>query len=519
TDSEVVTLEPFDSLSIFIMNVEDEFDIGIQKCRFGLILNKEVLTKTEKECLNFISVLNIRYVNPDRSTIINLVTTKSKVYSYFLENNLAIEEQNARQFFESVPFKPLNIISTKVESTFRAIYFAISIPIAEIRFEDIKPSSILIQALEESLLSTNPYILLQEVFEKFGHLIPRKIIVGKKLSRYCQKFALASYHGPSDLYKKISLSAEPSEQIDKLQSILDEWKKLLSADRFDSTYIVSTEGRAIETKHVKRWILRDCHQLEIVEYSDFIPTYTILNPLLCKEIEKCFKKESQILMTGYISIEDIHTHYYRVKFDTPLQANNYQIFGFITREDNIVLEKSIVAFKYFTKFGFSIVIKSLNYEQLNGAMISWIMIGIPCEVGFYSKNTRTIDVLQMDALNVAKNSINSFQKDDESIIVRLPSPTKITFESIINIQIEFSQNTSESFIETQYLDKTNDVKIISQNDNFDNSYLNELRIHYLILSFPTDQEWIVPDVRMDSRKKLDNLRKENMGYRFSLNNN
>ncbi|CAG8501575.1 4594_t:CDS:2 [Acaulospora morrowiae] len=419
---------------------------GTYSVSLGLISNRERLVKTGKDFNNVYSNINIRCVNQCRNPRINLITTTSKLLSYFLENNVVIEE-NVHEFLESVSLEifsninPTNFKCRKDDS-FLAIHCEISIPLVEIRFEDIKPSIQLVQALENALLDMNPYVSLCKVFEKFGHLIPRKIIIGKKLSRNCHEFTLASYNRPLDQYK---LSAS-SKKFDEFQAILDEWKTLLSVSGFDSTYFVSTEGNIVEIDHLETWILKDFHQLEIIGYSDLIPTNMILDSPMRKEIEKCFSSKLQVLMNGQVKIT--HDLHYRVEFDTPLQTNKYQIFGFITY-GNMEIENSTVSFKNFSNHGFCVTLKSLNDEQLIGAMISWVMIGNPREIGFYSRNSRDIDLLQTGVLDVTKNDIHLSQKGEEYVVAKLPFSPETISKSRISLN-------SEYFI-SQYSKETNDI--------------------------------------------------------------
>ncbi|CAG8715962.1 5354_t:CDS:2, partial [Acaulospora morrowiae] len=219
---------------------DGENETTSRKFHFGLIVDEERITKTKKGYSNFYAVLNIQYVNPIGSSIINLVTTKSKAYSYLLENNVSIGEDYAHKFFESIPFIPSTTPLDLNNDTYRAIYCNIMIPLVELRFDRITPSDELTQALGNALSDTNPYVLLYEVFKKFGHLVPRKMIIGKKLSRNCQGFILGSHLKHSNQSKKKFLSTS-SEKFDEIQPILNEWKNLLSVNGLDSTYFMSSE--------------------------------------------------------------------------------------------------------------------------------------------------------------------------------------------------------------------------------------------------------------------------------------
>ncbi|CAG8554014.1 11472_t:CDS:2 [Acaulospora morrowiae] len=482
----------------------------LPKFSLGLIVNGERLTKTKYK---FLASLRIRHINSTKSSTIRLVSTKSNIYSYFLENGVLIKEDQAHQFLRSIPFITSTTRDLK-NGTFRAIHCDIYIPLVEISFEEVKPSNELIQALEDALSNMDPYTSLCKVFKKFGHLIPHKMIIGRKLSRNCREFSPALCEYSPDQSKKISLTAS-SENYNEFRTVLNEWRNLHSESGFNPTYFKNTEGSIIEVENIESWISKDFQKLEIIEYSDLISTCAILDFPMRKEVEKCFKEKNQILMTGYITIEDIGAHYYRVEFDIPLKNSCYQVFGFVTDEELNVLEKLVVEFKFFTKFGFSIILKSLDDKQLIGALLSWMLIGIPREVGFYSRNTRDMTVLRIGELTFEKHDGNLTIKENKYFI-KLPFISEIISESIVNIRLEFSENTSEAFIETRYISDTNEIQIISPNNFRDIDYLKEARVHYVVVSISENDRIIIPDIQMISNEKCFNhesiLLKENMGY-------
>ncbi|CAG8659996.1 12778_t:CDS:2, partial [Acaulospora morrowiae] len=477
------------------VEVEHINGIKLPKFSLGLIVNGEGLTKTKYK---FLASLRIRHINTTKSSTIRLVSTKSNIYSYFLENGVSIKEDQAHQFLRSIPFITSMTHDLK-QGTFRAIYCDISIPLVEISFEQIKPSNESIQALNDALSNMDPYTSLCKVFKKFGHLIPHKMVIGKKLSRNCREFSSALCEDSPDQSKKNSLKAS-SENYNEFRTVLNEWKYLLSESGFNPTYLKNTEGGITEVENIESWISKDFQKLEIIEYSDLISTYAILDFPMRKEIEKCFKEENQILMTGYIRIKNIHTHYYRVEFNTPLKSSRYQVFGFVTDENLNVLEKLVVEFKFFTKFGFSIILKSLDKEQLIGALLSWMLIGIPREIGFYSRNTRDMTVLRTGELTFEKDDGNIIIKENKYFI-KLPFISEIPSESIVNIRLEFSQNIHEAFIETRYISDTNEIQIINSNNFPDIGYLEEARVHYAIISISENERIIIPDIQMISNEK------------------
>ncbi|CAG8481961.1 1318_t:CDS:2 [Acaulospora morrowiae] len=356
---------------------------------------------------------------------------------------VSISEQKAQEFYEHIQFIIPDIIPSIFgfnADTYRAIHCSILAPLVEISFDDIRPSEELTQSVENALQSMNPYFSLSKVFEKFGHLIPCKIIIGKKLTRNCQEFSSVPYRNANHFIK----TAHKNDG--EFRSILNKWKNIVSLYGFDSTYLIGNEG-CVKIEQIEKWMAKDDLQLEIVEYSDLKPTYEILDPLMYKNTKKCFAEENQVLMTGYIKIDDINISDYEVEFDAPLQSNNYKVFGFITNSNLENLKNLIVQFKSFTKYGFKATLKRLDNENILDYNISWIMMGIPKVVGFYSINTRDLDLSGEQEVKI------DFFPDEKEYYVKLSCPSNFSI-CFLSTLIEFPQNEDAPLMEINYFDRS-----------------------------------------------------------------
>ncbi|CAG8628599.1 13979_t:CDS:2, partial [Acaulospora morrowiae] len=480
------------------------------KCHLGLIISKRGLIKTHKEYINFYTMPKIQYVNLNRNLEIELSTTNSILYSYFLNNGIAISKDQAHELFESVRFIIPDIRSPNFDinaDAFQAMHFNISIPLVEISFDSISPSDELIQTLESAVQNTNPYLLLCKAFEKFGDLIPCKIIIGKKLTRNCQEFSLMQYDNV-DQFMEIPLKKVTDENNSEFQDVLNEWKTLLFRYGFDSTYLIGNE-ECVKIEHIEEWMSKEDLQLEIIKYLDLKPTYKIFNHSMCKKIEKCFMKENQVLMTGYIKIDSINICNYYVEFDTPLQSDNYQIFGLITNNNSKISKNSIVKFESLTKHGFVAIFKSFDDKKVCDYNVSWMMIGIPRVVGFYSIHTRDLAILYEREVNI---NISSEVKEYE---IRLYFSSLLRSIYFLSTRIEFPKDSNAPFIETQYLEETRVVKLINKDEDI-NKKVDNFVFHYIFYSFPSYQDWIIPDLIMLSNKKY-SPEKSNL-WEFSFQN-
>ncbi|CAJ0927647.1 16598_t:CDS:2 [Entrophospora sp. SA101] len=97
-----------------------------------------------------------------------------------------------------------------------------------------------------------------------------------------------------------------------------------------------------------------------------------------------------------IKIKDKNIKYYRVDFKTSLKSDKYQIYGTIFNKDSEKCSNIIIKFKHFDQYGFSIIIERFDENQNDVPHIIWAMVGYPMEIGFYSKNTRNLEMMNSE---------------------------------------------------------------------------------------------------------------------------
>ncbi|CAH1758844.1 500_t:CDS:2 [Entrophospora sp. SA101] len=316
------------------------------KLQNGLVIDEMGIKKGNIQPIQpFSSSTNpkINNINSTDSIKTNLTITNSLLHSYLLKKS--------KQKVED----PLNL---EFKQT---IHFEISSQQIELTFENFVPSNELIKDVHKALDTENPYHELEIIFSDYGHLLCKKIILGGKLSR-SQHLDLNE-----NLFteKTIEKSIDPSSinNNEKLDEMLKEWDEI--------------------HRKIKFW--------DVIYYADLIPLYKILEESLQKGIELLFK--DQILMMNLIKIEHKNKKYYRVDFKTSLKSDKYQIYGTIFNKNSEKCSDIIIVFKYFDQYGFSIIIERFDENQNDVSHIIWAMVGSPAKIGFYSKNTRNLEMM------------------------------------------------------------------------------------------------------------------------------
>ena len=128
----------------------------------------------------------------------------------------------------------------------------------------------------------------------------------------------------------------PILEDENFNKILKEWDRTTERFNINNDYFFSADGRTIKRECLDEWfseIPGKPGSWNVIYYADLIPLYKIFEESLQKQIEKCFKNQKQILMTGLIEIEDPNFEYYRIEFDSPLKSDKYQIYGTIINKN------------------------------------------------------------------------------------------------------------------------------------------------------------------------------------------
>ncbi|CAG8744400.1 10691_t:CDS:2, partial [Racocetra persica] len=183
--------------------------------------------------------------------------------------------------------------------------------------------------------------------------------------------------------------------------ILSEWERCMSAHNFDLSYLISIDGRLIMRNKFDEWVnccsTCDNGSLQIISWKELYPLYEIFDSPLLQKIESIIGINGQsnlrALATGTIPVKN-SPFCYRVNFPVRLKSNEYQIFGkfmmkdgkpFITKDRKPI--EVILKFKSMDICGFLVFIENLDEN------VTWILIGIPAKVGYFSTNTQNINIL------------------------------------------------------------------------------------------------------------------------------
>ncbi|CAG8518056.1 33977_t:CDS:2, partial [Racocetra persica] len=332
------------------------------------------------------------------------------------------------------------------ESLVNDIYIEVQNPRIELVFkkESIKPTKNLKDKIKSALDHHNPYRELMKVFRDYGHLIPERVILGHKLYIMSHLIADASDEWTTNnKLDPISDEWMTSEDFEtKCVEFFNQWKTHMEQHYFDSSYLISIDGDIVMVKNIKTWV-NNCLKggnnfLQVISWKGLYPLYEIFENPLRKEIKLILGNDEQtinsgikekVLMTGIIQTQNSIT-YYRVNFSNHLESNEYKIFGKLMTHDGIPNDNYVVKFKSMNMYGFSAIIESFNTDcvvNFEDLQITWILIGIPSEVGAYNSDTRNISILRLKSCEFKIDPKTSF----DNCNVRLKVPKNLELDSFL----------------------------------------------------------------------------------------
>ncbi|CAJ0751635.1 8111_t:CDS:10, partial [Entrophospora sp. SA101] len=282
-------------------------------------------TWIEKSKLQYGLIID-EIVNLADSIKSSLTTTNSLLHSHLLKSDIKVVDDEMIKFFnQEVPFINLKVKDSwnlkskqNIEDSWdlgfkKTTHYEISSQQIELTFENFVPSNELIKAVCEALDTENPYHELEIIFNEYGHLLCKKIILGGKLSR--------SQHLDLNGNFKDQIIEKPIDPLSINNNELDEM--------------------------LKEW----------------------------DEIHR------------------INGHTTKIN---SLIGDKYQIYGTIFNKDSEKCSNIIIKFKHFDQYGFSIIIERFDENQNDVPHIIWAMVGYPMEIGFYSKNTRNLEMMNSE---------------------------------------------------------------------------------------------------------------------------
>jgi hypothetical protein len=149
----------------------------------GLIINKNILK------FSALKSLNISLEKPKKSinSKISLITSKSQLHSFLLENNIENSDKMMDFFNNDIPFigsETKKLWDSQLETEFnQMIHFKIISQQIELTIQNSRPSDDLLDAVTKALNTQNPFSELEIIFNKYGLMLCQKVVLGGELSR------------------------------------------------------------------------------------------------------------------------------------------------------------------------------------------------------------------------------------------------------------------------------------------------------------------------------------------------
>ncbi|CAB4485949.1 hypothetical protein RhiirA5_418921 [Rhizophagus irregularis] len=340
----------------------------------GLVFNQNCEMKiSKKTAINFIK---IPVVNTSNKSYMKLIKPSTKLEASLISNDVFS--------LDSLSF--LSHIKSNNECYGNYLHILIKCEQYEILLnkDNVRPTKEFEHIIEEALNSMMPLKVLQDIFNKYGHLFPQRIILGRSLKNIL-----------------------PTLSSSKFETIVSDPKSFkLHIDELNISYFLTPNGKIIEINDLLNWI-QNPSNLEIIEFDNIIPLYKILEEQQQKKIDDLLQNNHRILMTGVTDLKDLNNsdveYYKRINIELSLEDDNYKVFGSIISKDNSKLEGIYVNFGSYDLNGFFAMIKKLEKTNVDikECHILWMFVGKPSELLAFSPSNREFQV------NCIKKSIIS----------------------------------------------------------------------------------------------------------------
>ncbi|CAG8530551.1 26490_t:CDS:2, partial [Gigaspora margarita] len=471
-----------------------------KKLNHGLIINaKKMQIATPLACAS---------TSEPKMKVLDIIKFQAKLIpsskprnSFLLENHITGDLDNLDWISNADP-----LINT---SKANSVYLEIKFSKAEITFEkgSIKPSKEFDAAIKNSLNHNNPYRELIKVFEEFGHFLPNKVILGDKLYSISKSSTTQKSAGLKSINKEFKKADDFSRDCRDYIDIMKQWQTCIKSNsNVDSSSLTSIGGNSIKKDKIKEWAIscltKSPDSWNIINWEDLYPLYEILEPQVCQDVKLCLGIDEQtistgvkekVLRSGVIQI-DSSKYKYPVKFDIPLESNNYQIFGKVSKQDGTPVDNVDVKFKSKDKSGFLATVETFSENNLDDLQITWVLVGIPSDVGIFDSNTRSISVLCINKRQFSPKPA----KDDTGIDncdVQLKTPDSLPSNAILITSFKYPKSDhKQSFIAEvkDYRDKTIHVNISVKKseslDDDDDDFVETPELCWSVLQFDDEDE-------------------------------
>ncbi|CAG8470302.1 13539_t:CDS:2, partial [Dentiscutata heterogama] len=470
-------------------NLQDIPSSISKKLNHGLIINTQKMQIAGPSACAFMSKPKMNVLDTIKFQAKLILSSKYKD-SFLLENHIEsptdldwISDANPQIDISQVNTVCLEIRYAKAEATFEK--------------GSIEPSKELTIAIKKALKHRNPYRELMKAFDYFGHFLPNKVILGDKLYSISKNSSANQELTELKIDKEFKAADDFSQNCTDYNDIIKQWEKCIESHNLGSSPLTTINGNAVKKNKIKEWAIsclkKSSDSWSIISWEGLYPLYEILDADLCQEVKLCLGNDEQAIITGIkekvlrsgvIPIENSQ-YQYSVKFDSPLESKNYQIFGKILTQSGTPFNKADVKFKSKDESGFSAIVEDFSNQFVPKPANDDTGID-SCEI-----QLKTSENLQSNAV-----IITSFKYPKSNYQQSFIAKVKDYRDKTIHINISVRKNGKESvddddedFVEIPELnwcvlllddeDETNNLREIGQSvhANYLNSN-NELDLSY-----------------------------------------
>ncbi|EXX70781.1 uncharacterized protein OCT59_019176 [Rhizophagus irregularis] len=413
----------------------------------GLKINNNYKIENSKK--NAFDFIKIPKVNLQHKYCLKIINPQTKLGEKLISNNI----------FTYKSTTPFSFIKSNDENCGEYNHALIKCEQYEILLNKnhIKPTKKFEEAVAKALNSINPVKDLQNIFNEYGHLFSRRIVLGRSLK---------------NIFPNIS-SSNTFNDSNGINEIFESLNKL------DISYFLTQKGKIIEKNDLFHWIQTTNNHLEIIELDDIIHLYKILKAEQQKQIDDILNNNFRIILTGITDLKDLNSknveHYKRINLESSLGNEDYKVFGSIISENNLKLEEFYVDFGLYDFNGFCAIIKKIKETSIDVTKcnVFWMIIGNPLKLSALSPHNR--DVL----VKCFKGSI-SLQPNQLNYHIKVPFPLLQRDTIFFNAPSkEFGHGTIE-LINWTY--DSIDIKFILFNNSYDQPNINNIDLNICILS-------------------------------------
>ncbi|CAG8601574.1 29730_t:CDS:2 [Gigaspora margarita] len=405
---------------------------------YGLLVTRNGLTCSKEKAIEFLCEPEFDF---SETTLLQIFYIKNQMDLFMNVNRMDIDE---KQGFQINPFVLLDLTNSKSDAVAcKIIQKQLKIQICT-ENDKIKVSNQFKNDIEKALESINPYSKLATIFDKYGHYFCKNYILGNSLESMCYSY--------SELPTEIFINFQRSKVSNERDNLIKEWKNFQSKFEVNA---FSDDHSVVKPEKVEKWLNENNsiypETWHVVNRSELIPMWKLLNSNIQKQISELIKKEERVLMTGEEVIGN-EIKYHRIKFDTPLRSNKYQIIGSIVTVDYKKTNLT-VKFRLMDRCDFFAIIEERkdSNEAINSKLkICWVLIGEPLNLDLFNHKLSNIKLVS----GSKKITINQKSVSDTVNIPKQISQT-LLFATIFEFQSTNFEPTIEVIINSSTLQQIN----------------------------------------------------------------